>query len=125
MKHINGALKNDLEKENEKITESLFGESSQLISLNMVIYGENHCKLAWAHINMAEIYLECMNLPKQAKAQCDNAFRVQIEYLKKLTVEEEELEQLDEVLSLDVIDDQNYQMKLNYIYGRSCGLLKE
>lgn len=122
---MTGASKNDLKKENEKITESLFEECCQLVSLNTVIYGENHLKLAWAHINMAEIYLECMNLPKQAKAHCENAFRVQIEYLKKLATEEEELQALDEAASLEVVDDQKYQMKLNYIYGRSCGLLKE
>lgn len=109
--------------ENEKIAEDLLKESVELIGLNSVIYGENHIKLAWAHINLALVYLECKNLPKQAKLHCENAFRVQIEYLKKLASDEEACE--EDCLEDYEVGDQKHQMILNFVYGCACSLLKE
>ena len=103
----------ELEQENETLSDTLLRESIELISLNSVIYGEHHLKLAWAHVNLALVYLECQNLPKQAKHHCENAFRIHVEHLK--ATGEVELEP----------NDQRHQMVLNFVYGRSCTLLKE
>ncbi len=106
--------------ENEKICEDLLKESIELIGLNAVIYGENHFKLAWAYINLAQVYLECANMPKLAKKHCTNAFKVQVEYVKKLATDED-TESIEEFES----NDQMHQMILNYVYGRVGHVLKE
>ena len=98
-------------------------ETTELSGLIEVIYGSNHIKLAWAHINLANVYLECKNLPVQAKSHCEDAFRIQIEYLKKLAVEDH-FSPEDGLGEYEFMD-QKYQMILNYVYGKACSLLKE
>ncbi len=106
--------------ENEKICEEILRESIELIGLNAVVYGENHFKLAWAYINLAQVYLEIADMPKQAKKHCINAFKVQVEYVKKLT-RDEEVDSIEEFES----NDHMHQMILNYVYGRAGDMLEK
>lgn len=104
--------KADLEAENEKLAEEILKESTGVISLNEVVYGPSHLKSAWSYINLALNYLECKNLAKQAKINCEKAWMIQIQNLKTLEGEH------------DLID-QKHEMIVNFVYGRSCTLLKE
>jgi hypothetical protein len=93
--------------------------------LNRVIFGNTHWKLAWNHINLALCYLELKNLPKQAKEHCEKAWEIYLEDLRQeqinhLTDSEYETDRQ----FLDQNSDQHH-MILNYVYGRSCTLLKE
>jgi hypothetical protein len=98
-----------IESDNDKIADELVKESTEVISLNEVIYGQSHYKTAFSYINLALIYLECKNLPKQAKNHCEKAWQIKLNNLKQ-----------EEYL----IDDK-HEMILNFVYGRSCILLKE
>lgn len=69
------------------------------------------------------MYLECKNLPIQAKSHCEDAFRIQIEYLKRLAIEDQFCP--EDGLGEYELMDQKYQMILNYVYGKACSLLKE
>lgn len=103
--------KSELETKNEKIAEELLKESSGIVALNEVVYGTRHLKSAWSHINLALIYLECKNLPKQAKNHCEKSWQIQTNILKSEG-------------SYDEIDDK-HEMINNFVYGRACMLLKE
>ena len=59
-------------------------------------------------------------MPKQAKNHCANAFRVQVEYVKKLA-RDEDADSIGEFESSDHM----HQMILNYVYGRVGSVLKE
>jgi hypothetical protein len=62
-------------------------------------------------------------MPIQAKAHSEDAFRIQVEYLKKLALEEQ-FSPEDGLGEYELID-QKYQMILNYVYGKASSLLNE
>jgi len=115
----------ECEKRKEELSDEIIKELSSLLSLNRVIFGNTHWKLAWNHINLALCYLELKNLPKQAKEHCEKAWEIYLEDLRQeqinhLTDSEYETDRQ----FLDQNSDQHH-MILNYVYGRSCTLLKE
>lgn len=123
----------------------MIAESVGAISLVQVIYGSYHWKLAKEHTNLALVYLEFKHKPKQAKYHCEKAWSILVDDLKQKTVLEmnqpnRDADELDADLtendtsSMGGQDEQAYvpyqdfdkhQMLLNYIYGRSCALLKQ
>jgi hypothetical protein len=115
-----------LKNENEKLSDEMINESIGIVSIHQVVYGVAHWKLAWSHINLAQIYLEYKNLPKQARHHCEQAWSIFYEDLK------------DEIRhDLNNSNYENFAFEyyntnynkhhtiLNYVYGRSCTLLKE
>jgi hypothetical protein len=133
-----------LKAENERLVESMINELVGSIALIQVIYGSFHWKLAKEHTNLALIYLEHKNLPKQAKVHCEKAWSILVEDLKhkSIHVKENELADESEKQPKESVDDEfteeeaaishaqyqgfhRHQMMLNYIYGRASTLLKE
>ena len=93
-----------------------------------VLYGVNHFKSAWFQSTIAQVYLEGKQLPRQAKIHCEKAMLIQVEHSKAISSVVAANENAVEVEPMgyeDYVDDLKYQMILNFVYGRSCTLLKE
>lgn len=116
-------LENKEASDNEIIADSMIKESLGCICLTQVIYGSSHWKLAVAYINLAQVYLEFANLPKQAKHHCEKAWTVLVDELKDQSIYEPNTNG-SENTKLNP-DSNKQQMMLNYIYGRACTLLKQ
>ena len=178
--------KSELKSEIERLSELVIKELAGVISLSQVIYGDTHEKVALAHINLAQVYLELKHLPKQGKHHCEVAWNILVDNLKDAakkrmqraqkeearraaeaaiaTAKSGKKEKDEEVVvgsRVSVVDEGNmtyidatdlkhdeekvkkdeneaidrkpysypdsdkHQMMLNYIYGRSCSILKE
>ena len=115
----------EIKEKNEKLADLMVKELIGVISLNQVIYGQSHWKLAWSHIHLAQIYLEYKNLPKQAKHHCEQAWSIFLEDLKDETCFN--LNNTNESNTYEYYnqDLNKHQMILNYIYGKSCTILKQ
>ena len=123
--------------------DELVKELAGVITLTQVIYGDTHWKLAWAHINLAQVYLEQKRLAKQAKHHCELAWAIYLEDLKdrtrrglfvNTTAPKDEKNvgvngenEQDDESDADYYnpDADRHQMILNYLHGRACTILKE
>lgn len=112
---------------NEKIADLMIQECVGCISLTQVVFGSSHWRYAMAYGELALVYLEFKNLPKQAKQHCETAWKVLYEELKNKNLHEanKSENQLNNFASITPRIIYKHQMILNYIYGRSCTLLKE
>lgn len=112
---------------NEKIADLMVQECLGCIALSQVIFGSSHWKFAMAYTELALIYLEFKNLPKQAKLHCETAWKILYEELKNKNLHEANKSEYQSNNFATVIPCliHKHQMILNYIYGRACTLTKE
>lgn len=121
-----------LEENNRLLAEQILAESYGAISLVEVIYGSIHWKLAKEYTNLAFIYLEISKLAKQARAECEKAWKILVEDFRhqtRLELEKENGDDNDDGLATATTahmypNFNNHQMILNYIYGRASTILK-
>ena len=117
----------NLDQINEHLVDEIIKELVGVISLTQVIYGDSHWKLAWAHTNLALTYLELKQLPKQAMHHCERAFQVLTDEIREqsrrsLLLANSDIDESEEFYNPDSC---RHQMILNYVYGKSCTLLKK
>lgn len=112
---------------NEKIADLMIEECLGCIALSQVVFGSSHWKYAMAYAELALIYLEFKNLPKQAKLHCETAWKILYEELKNKNLHEANKSdfQSSNFASVTPCLIHKHQMILNYIYGRACTLIKE
>ena len=118
----------NLKEVNESLADEMLKELVGVNSLSQVIYGDTHWKLAWSHINIALFYLEYKHLAKQAKHHCEKAYQVYTEDLKEQTrrsVMSNGDNGYDYSEEFYNPDEFRHQMILNYVFGKSCTILKE
>ena len=120
----------NLKEVNESLTDEILKELLGVNSLTQVIYGDTHWKLAWSHINIALIYLEHKHLAKQAKHHCERAFQIYTEDLKEqqrrnLFLSGGAEDGYDHSEEFYNPDECRHQMILNFVFGKSCTILKE
>ncbi|CAF0810696.1 unnamed protein product [Brachionus calyciflorus] len=124
---IYAAESDELKIENDKISDLMINERLGSIALSQVIYGSSHWRYAMAYTELALVYLEFKNLPKQAKHHCETSWYILYEELKNKTLHEvnkgeNQLSNFS-TISSEIVN--KHQMMLNYIYGRACTILKE
>ncbi|RNA26660.1 tetratricopeptide repeat 23 isoform X4 [Brachionus plicatilis] len=117
----------ELTANNEKISDLMVQECLGCIALSQVVFGSSHWRYAMAYTELALIYLEFKNLPKQSKQYCEIAWKILYEELKNKTLHEanKSENQSNNFASITPQVVNKHQMMLNYIYGRACTLLKE
>jgi hypothetical protein len=104
----------------------MINESIGIVAIHQVVYGVTHWKLAWSHINLAHIYLEYKNLPKQAKHHCEQAWSIFYEDLKDEVRHDLNNSNFENfAFEFYNVNYNKHHTILNYVYGRSCTLLKE
>jgi hypothetical protein len=110
----------EIDKVNNQMVEKLMNEAISLIGICYPIYGNKSWKTAWSHINLAQIYLEFKGWPLQSKEHCEKAMKILVD----------EFEEISLCLAHNQLPIRNkninkHQAILNFVYGRSCTLLRE
>ncbi|XP_052785685.1 tetratricopeptide repeat protein 23-like [Mya arenaria] len=88
-------------------------ERVKILALTRIVYGSTHWRLAEAHVNLAQDYLELKNFTAQAEYHAENAMQIMLNSVSTTTSEQEKAN----VFSV--------LFRLNYIQGKAQVALKK
>jgi hypothetical protein len=123
----------EIDKNLYKISNDIINEITGLIALCEIIYGRNDIHVIHFYIELALAYLDCEPKPlaKQAIQHCEKAMslisncEIDKTNAKPLIYLEQVIQTDDErMIIIPPRIDIYHDMILNYVYGRSCTLLK-